>query len=283
MSSKIEPFSATKVRQIVGSVTLSVMRGVAVLRGAGPAAADSSPGVMPAGLAWCSLVVAGECCCRVLLPDLSPVVIDDIDCVGGAVMIAAHPRARGSRCRRCGRVSTRVHSRYRRQLADLPVAGRPVAVWLTVRRFFCDHVDCSAGTFAEQMPGLTERHARRSPGLQAALVAIALALTGRPGSRLAARLGMAVSRSTLLRMIRGLPDSTDRPGSRPRCRRVRAAPRPPLRHGAGRPDRRAPPGRCVPGPGGRRLRRVAARPPRRAGDLPGPGGRLRRRCPGRRA
>jgi len=56
------------------------------------------------------------------------------------------------------------------------------------------------------MPGLAERHARRSPGLQAALVAIALALTGRPGSRLAAKLGMAVSRSTLLRMIRGLPD-----------------------------------------------------------------------------
>jgi Transposase/zinc-finger of transposase IS204/IS1001/IS1096/IS1165 len=162
--------------------------------------------VMPAGLAWCSRVVAGECCCRVLLPHLSPVVIDDIDCVDRAVVIAAHPRARGSRCRRCGRVSTRVHSRYRRQLADLPVAGRPVEVWLTVRRFFGDHVDCSACTFVEQMPGLTERRARRGPGLQAALVAIALALTGRPGSRLAAKLGMAVSRSTLLRMIRALPD-----------------------------------------------------------------------------
>ena len=161
--------------------------------------------VKPAGLAWCSRVVAGECCCRVLLPHLSPVVIDDIDCVDGAVVIAAHPRARGSRCRRCGRVSTRGHSRYRRHLADLPVAGRPVVVWLTVRRFFCDHVDCSAGTFVEQVPGLTERHARRS-GLQAALVAIALALAGRAGARLAAKLGMAVSRSTLLRMIRGLPD-----------------------------------------------------------------------------
>ena len=79
-------------------------------------------------------------------------------------------------------------------------------LWLTVRRFFCDHVDCSAFTFVEQVPGLTERHVRRSVGLQAALVAIALALAGRPGSRLAAKLGMAVSRSTLLRMIRALPD-----------------------------------------------------------------------------
>jgi len=88
--------------------------------------------------------VAGECCCRVLFPHLSPVVIDRIDRVDGAVVIAAHPRARGSRCRRCGRVSTRVHSRYRRHLADLPAAGRPVVVWLTVRRFFCGDVDCNA-------------------------------------------------------------------------------------------------------------------------------------------
>ena len=103
-------------------------------------------------------------------------------------------------------MSARVHSWYRRHLADLPVSGRPVEVWLKVRRFFCDHVDCSACTFVEQVPGLTQRHARRSVGLQAALVAVAFALAGRAGSRLAARLGMGVSRSTLLRMIRALPD-----------------------------------------------------------------------------
>src|SRR6478609_10461081 len=46
----------------------------------------------------------------------------------------------------------------------------------------------------------------RQPGLQAALVAVGLALAGRAGSRLATKLGMGVSRSTLLRMIRALPD-----------------------------------------------------------------------------
>ncbi len=55
------------------------------------------------------------CCCRVLVPQLSPVMIYDICRVDGVVMISAHPRARGARCVRCGRVSTRVHSRYRRQ------------------------------------------------------------------------------------------------------------------------------------------------------------------------
>jgi transposase len=81
-----------------------------------------------------------------------------------------------------------------------------VALRLTVRRYFCDHVDCSAGTFVEQVPGLTERNGRRSIGLHGALAAIGLALAGRAGCRLAKSLGMGVSRSTLLRVIRGLPD-----------------------------------------------------------------------------
>jgi hypothetical protein len=46
-------------------------------------------------------------------------------------------------------------------VADLPVSRRPVVLWLTVRRFFCDYVDCSACTFVEQVPGLTDRHAGR--------------------------------------------------------------------------------------------------------------------------
>ncbi len=84
------------------------------------------------------------------------------------------------------------------------MAGQPTVLWLTVRRFFCDRDDCCTGTFAEQVTGLTERHAQRSTGLESAQVALALA--GRAGSRLATALGMPVSRSTLLRRIRSLPD-----------------------------------------------------------------------------
>ena len=151
--------------------------------------------------------MAVDCrCCRVLLPQLSPVVVDDVCRVEGVVRISAHPRARAARCSRCGRVSRRVHSSYHRRLADLPVAGQQTALWLRVRRFFCDRVDCRTGTFVEQVPGLTERYAQRRAGLQEAFVAVALALGGRAGSRLATALGMPISRSTLLRLIRRLPD-----------------------------------------------------------------------------
>jgi len=61
-------------------------------------------------------------------------------------------------------------------------------------------------TFAEQVDGLTARHQRRTTGLRSLLEQVALALAGRAGSRLARALGAIVSRCTLIRLIRALPD-----------------------------------------------------------------------------
>ncbi|MFB9527209.1 transposase family protein [Nonomuraea roseola] len=59
--------------------------------------------------------------------------------------------------------SARVHSRYRRTLRDLAVCGRPLTIELEVRRFFCGGSACERVIFAEQVEGLTGRHAP-SPG-----------------------------------------------------------------------------------------------------------------------
>jgi transposase len=103
-------------------------------------------------------------------------------------------------------VSRRVHSRYERRLLDMAAGGREVLICLTVRRFFCPVRACAKVTFAEQVGGLTSRHARRTPGLTGMLQAVALALGGRAGARLSGRLAAEVSRMTLIRLIRALPD-----------------------------------------------------------------------------
>lgn len=77
---------------------------------------------------------------------------------------------------------------------------------LRVRRLFCDAGDCPKRTFAEQVPGLTVRYGRRSPVLTRVLQAVGLALGGRAGARMLERLAAAVSRMTLLRLVRALPD-----------------------------------------------------------------------------
>ncbi|WP_240778056.1 hypothetical protein [Nonomuraea basaltis] len=81
-----------------------------------------------------------------------------------------------------------------------------MTIELEVRRWFCDNPDRPVRTFAEQVPGLAHRHARRTSLLRRLLEHIALALAGRAGARLAAHLGIIVSRSLLIRLIRALPD-----------------------------------------------------------------------------
>ncbi|WP_425480793.1 transposase family protein [Sciscionella sediminilitoris] len=43
-------------------------------------------------------------------------------------------RSGWARCPRCGTMSSRVHSRYQRTLADAAIAGRPTTLMLRVRR-----------------------------------------------------------------------------------------------------------------------------------------------------
>ena len=77
---------------------------------------------------------------------------------------------------------------------------------LQVRVFVCQDQNCPVRRFAEQVEGLTAPYDRCSGGLREALEQIGLALAGRAGARLAARFGVPISRNTVLRLVRRLPD-----------------------------------------------------------------------------
>jgi len=142
----------------------------------------------------------------VLFPHLAGLDLVHVEDLGGGVRITARTRTVLLACRGCGVVSARVHDRYRRRLADLGCGGRPVQVVLEVCRYRCGNPACPVATFAEQVPGLTSWYQRRTARLRDLLEKVALALAGRAGSRLAAAAGTAVSRFTLIRLVRALPD-----------------------------------------------------------------------------
>jgi transposase len=141
-----------------------------------------------------------------LLPHLAGVITEAAGLEDGKLRIWVHSGTESAACRRCGQFSSRVHSRYRRRLADAPAGGQPVTLWLGVRRFFCGNSGCKAVTFAEQFEGLTTPRARRTPPLARMLTAIGLALAGRAGARLAAELGLPASRAGMLRLVMAPPD-----------------------------------------------------------------------------
>jgi transposase len=145
-----------------------------------------------------------------ILPDsphlrLLGLVGDDCGIVATVAAIALT-----SVCPQCGYLSGRIHSHYVRHVADLPWHGVAFRLELHVRRFFCDHADCSQGIFTERLPGVVAPGARTTLRLAQVLLQVAMALGGAAGGRLLASLGVpglrqsstGVSRHTLLRVIR---------------------------------------------------------------------------------
>nr|WP_239373623.1 ISL3 family transposase [Frankia sp. Cj5] len=142
---------------------------------------------------------------KVVFPQLAAVLIDRVVDEGQIVRVVARTRADPVACPRCGTRTTRVHGYHRRRLADLPVGGRPVVIELTVRRLVCGNLTCPRQTFREQVPGLAERYARRSPSLGALIARVGVALAGRAGAGLAGSLTVTVSRTTVLHLLLTTP------------------------------------------------------------------------------
>ena len=105
----------------------------------------------------------------------------------------------------CTTPARRIHSRYERTLADLPWADYRVRIQLRVRKWFCRNRHCPRHIFTERLPTVAAPWARRTLRLAQRLVAVGLALGGKAGVSLSQRWGLAVSRNTLLRLLRRQP------------------------------------------------------------------------------
>jgi transposase len=148
---------------------------------------------------------------QALLPDLPGFSIEHITLTGGVITILAQSCTVSACCPTCTQLSSRVHSRYQRKLADLPWSGRIVRLVVQVCRFFCQQLACPRKTFAEAIPAVAERYARRTIRLKEVLERLGLALGGEAASRLTALLGMRCSPDTLLRLLRRLPEEPVEP------------------------------------------------------------------------
>ena len=106
-------------------------------------------------------------------------------------------------CPGCGVMSDRVHSRYSRRLADLPISGRRVFLVLLARRFRCMATCCARRIFTERFDNdVLKPWARRTARLDQIVHCLALALGGRPAAGFSQRLCIPVSNDTLLRALR---------------------------------------------------------------------------------
>jgi transposase len=145
---------------------------------------------------------------NLLLPALPAFQLNKISADETSITLVLTMTSATAACPLCHQASSRVHSGYNRTLADLPWARIPICLRLHVRRFFCDQIDCPRRIFTERLGPAIAPYARRTHRLELLLEAIASALGGEAGARLARRSGMSSSPTTLLRHLHCAPEPT---------------------------------------------------------------------------
>jgi len=131
------------------------------------------------------------------------VAVQSLSRDGQTIVINAQAEAREATRPLCGSPSRRVHSRYVRQVSDLPCSGWQVQLRLVARRFVCAAAHCRRQIFAERFgDSVVAVRSRRTTRLECIVHHLGLALGGRPAASFAKRLMLPVSNDTLLPVVR---------------------------------------------------------------------------------
>ena len=68
-----------------------------------------------------------------------------------------------AKCPYCGKASNRIHSRYQREVQDLPIQGKKAVLLVLTRKFFCHNDMCCKRTFSERHTFVDSNGKRTKP------------------------------------------------------------------------------------------------------------------------
>ncbi|MDO1451966.1 ISL3 family transposase [Rhodocytophaga aerolata] len=108
-------------------------------------------------------------------------------------------------CPLCRHMSHKVHSYYERSVSDLPMSGKVVWLRISVRKFFCQQEACCRKIFAERFDTYLPAYQRRLQRSTAQIGQIGLSCGSKPGAKICRLIGLPVSASTLLRVMKKTP------------------------------------------------------------------------------
>lgn len=135
------------------------------------------------------------------LPAPSLLVLEGVDEVEGIVIVRVRSKAT-PQCPDCMSFHVSYHSRYDRQIQDLPWQGRQVRIRLATRRFRCRNIECKRKIFAESLPVVAPARARESSRLSETVGLVGYTVGGRPAAQLLKQLGIDRSADTVLRRVK---------------------------------------------------------------------------------
>ena len=105
------------------------------------------------------------------------------------------------RCPYCGIMSHKVHSRYQREIQDLPIQGKHVVLLVTTRKMFCSNPGCQNKTFSERHPFVAV-NGRKTIRLENSILGRSLDVSSINASKILASEGVTVSKSSICAMLK---------------------------------------------------------------------------------
>lgn len=142
-----------------------------------------------------------------LWPEAANLKVDTIEIASDKLIVIAQGMQETAHCPVCQGLSQQRNGHYCRHPADLPCVGYAVQLKLRVPRFFCENAGCSRRTFAAKFPTFLEPYARGTTRLIRQQQQVGFSISAEAGSPLLQVLGMLTSPDTLIRLVRGVPES----------------------------------------------------------------------------
>src|ERR1700681_873824 len=141
---------------------------------------------MPAHCRFSSLIPSG-------------LVVESIMQTEEGIVVTARAGTQVAMCPLCRSPSRRVHSRYVRQVSDLPCSGRSVCLRVVARRFCCEAPHCRRRIFAERFDETVLLvRSRRTWRLDCIVHHLGLVLRGKAVKHIAQRLMLAINKQSLV-------------------------------------------------------------------------------------
>ncbi len=136
-----------------------------------------------------------------LLPHFPHLQIQSIQRESQHVTITLISTRESERCPTCQTHTQAGHGWFTRRIHSLPCLGQAVVLLIQAHRFRCPNVACPRKTFREDLSALADRYQRRTQAATQLLCSVAATAGGQPGARLAVRMQLPASRTTLLRYL----------------------------------------------------------------------------------
>lgn len=137
-----------------------------------------------------------------LLADPTVICIEKFVSRADGITVGVRPTRQFALCPQCGVSSGSLKCNYLRRIDDLPWHSVSVRLEFRARKFRCRNDLCQRKVFCERLPNVVSHYGRKTVRLSETLTALAFALGGRGGSRVAAKISLAVGKDSLLRAVK---------------------------------------------------------------------------------